>query len=177
MKKILSIVAVAAMLFFAGNANAQMTFRAGYQNLNLEVSGSGTTTYTNDGADGFYVGLDYNINLSSAGFGVAPGVNFSYFSDMMDVRVPVMFNWSEDVGNIIVGVGLGPIFTYGLGGEMYSDYGTKRFDFAVGAMIWLGYKQVRLEGGYDYGLLNRFDGTGGYKWTFNRFFVGLGYTL
>ena len=41
---------------------------------------------------------------------------------------------------------------------MYSDYGTKRFDLAVGASIWLGYKQVRLRLGYDYGLLNRFDG-------------------
>ena len=177
MKKILSIVTVAAMMLFTAKANAQMTIRAGYQNLHVEVSGSGTTTYTNNGADGFYAGLDYNINLNSAGFGLAPGANFSYFSDMMDIRVPVMFNWSEDVGNMLVGVGIGPIFSFGLGGEMYSDYGTKRFDLAVGASIWLGYKQVRVEAGYDYGLLNRFDGTGDYKWTFNRFFVGLGYTL
>ena len=62
---------------------------------------------------------------------------------------------------------------------MYSDYGTKRFDLAFGASIWLGYKQVRLELGYDYGLLNRFDGTGEYIFfvPIRIFFVFLSFSL
>ena len=179
MKKILSFVAVAAVMMFAGKANAQLTIHAGYQNTTTSVSGDGATITANDGANGFYAGVDYNIGLGTANMGVAPGAMFSYHKDMMDLRIPVMFNWSESISNdMTAGVGVGPIFNIGLAGDMYGDtWEMKRFDIAVGANAWIGYKQARLEFGYSYGLLNRFSGTGDYKWTINKFYVGLGYTL
>lgn len=179
MKKVLSIVAVAAVMLFAGKANAQCTIRAGYQSTSVSASGDGVTVASNDGANGFYVGADYNFGLSSDNFGIAPGLVFSYHSDMMDLRIPVLFNWQEDYNAVNFGVFLGPVFNLGLAGDMYKEslIKAKRFDIAIDGGIWVGYQKIRLEFGYSYGLLNRLDAAGDWTWTFNKLFVGLGYTL
>ena len=171
-------MAVAAVMLFAGKANAQIAIHAGYQNGTVSASGNGVTVVANDGANGFYAGLDYNIAISGDDFGIAPGAMFSYYSDMMDLRIPVMLNWREQFNTIEVGVQAGPTFNIGLAGDMYKDpIKAKRFDIALGAGIWLGYEKIRLEVGYSYGLLNRFDGSGDYSWRFHKLYVGLGYAL
>ena len=184
MKKVLSIVAIAAVMLVAGKANAQTTIHAGFQSGTVSASGNGVTAISDDGVSGFYAGIDYNVAVSGDDFGIAPGVMFSYYSDMMDIRVPVMFNWREQYNAIEVGVQAGPVLSYGVGGDMYKD-GTfyKRFDIGVGAGVWVGYQKFRIEAGYTYGLLNRLNDDGkaffgnDISVKFHKVYVGLGFTL
>lgn len=178
MKKVLSIMAIAAVMLFVGKANAQITIHAGYQNLKMSVSNKTVTATNNDGANGFYAGVDYNIALMGDDFGVAPGAIFSYFSDMMDIRIPIMCNWRKNIDDFQVGVFAGPTIGIGLAGDMYDDpWKTKRFDIGINGGFWVGWNQIRAELGYSYGLLDRFGGSGDNTWTFNKVYIGLGYSL
>ena len=175
MKKVLSILAVAAVMLFAGEASAQVTIHAGYQSYNIQQDNPlGSYTYDNQDG-GFYAGADYNIELNKQGLGVAPGVEFSYFKDMLDLRVPVLFNWKENFGAINCGVFAGPVLSIGVDGDLYK-YGFNKTGVALDGGIWIGYKQLRLEGGYSYDLLDRED-LDNVSVRFNKWFVGLAFIL
>lgn len=170
-------MAVATVMLFAGKANAQITLHAGYQHMTVSASGDGVTVTSTNGANGFYVGGDYSIDLGVESLAIAPGAMFSYIEDMIDLRVPVLFTYSKPFDNITLGVFAGPVFNIGLAGKMYDDpIKTKRFDIALNGGLWVGYQQFRLDFGYSYGLLNRFDDSN-ITWNFNKIYIGLGYSL
>ena len=168
MKKILSFVAIAAVMMFAGKANAQLSVHAGYQSYSLHNNGFSVSD------DGFYAGFSYNAGLDG-GFGVAPGVYFAYVEDVMDIRVPILMNYVLHVNDLGFGLFLGPNVTVGIAGDMYGDIGNmKRFDVGITFGGQVSYQKISLEVGYNLGLLKRFDGADTKS---NHFFVGLGYAL
>ena len=63
MKKVFSIMAVSAMMLFAGKSYAQLTLNLGYAPVTY------TTTINNNDSkmemNGFFVGANYNVNLMS----------------------------------------------------------------------------------------------------------------
>ena len=169
MKKILSIVAVAAVMLFAGKANAQISLHAGYQNYSLSANGYSAST------DGFYVGGSYDVQASGSIY-LTPGVYFAYVEDIMDLRVPILFNYRLNVNQLGLGVFVGPTVTFGLGGDYYSgNYGNMdRFDLGISFGGQLAFDKFSFEVGYTLGLLERVSGT---DIKSNHFFVGVGCAL
>ena len=182
MKKVLSIVAVAAVMMFAGKANAQLSIHAGYQNNEMTTTASAivvTTTGTTS-EDGFYIGGSYNME-AGGGLAVAPGVYFAYVESAMDLRVPILLNYKLNVNKLGIGIFGGPDITYGIGGDLYEENGVidvNRFDLGVTFGAQLSYNNISLEVGYNLGLLNRWkDAPTDCSKKVNQLFVGLGYTL
>lgn len=167
MKKVLSIVAVAAVMLFAGKANAQISLHAGYQSYTMSANGYSASD------DGFYLGGSYDLPAGS--FYVTPGLYFAYVEDIMDLRVPILFNYRTKVDQIGLGAFVGPTITFGLAGDGYdSNYGMDRFDLGISFGGQVSYEKYSLELGYTLGLLERISGT---DVKTNHFFVGLGYAL
>lgn len=175
MKKVLSIMAIAAVMLFAGKATAQVTIHAGYQLSSIQEDYP-IFPYDNS-ASGFYLGADYDIPFQNPNFGVAPGIEFSYFKDMIDIRVPILFNWKMRIGTMNFGIYAGPVLNIGVDGDLYKDHGTNKTSVAVDGGIWLGYKMVRVEAGYSYDILDRETNLDNVSVHYNKLFVGLGFTL
>lgn len=169
MKKVLSFVAIAAVMVFAGKANAQLSIHAGYQSFSLHANGYSASD------DGFYAGVSYNAGLDG-GFGVAPGVYFAYVENIMDVRVPILMNYVLHVNDLGFGLFLGPNLNVGIAGDAYGDGNAymKRFDVGLTFGGQVSYQKFSIEVGYNLGLLKRYEGT---DIKSNQFFVGLGYAL
>ena len=169
MKKVLSFVAVAAFLLFAGNANAQLSIHAGYQNYSLHANGYSASD------DGFYAGLSYNLE-AGGGLGIAPGAYFTYVEDIIDVRVPILMNYVIHFNDFGIGAFLGPNVTIGLAGDAYGDGDgyMRRFDLGLTFGAQLSYQKFSFELGYNMGLLKRYKDT---EIKSNQFFVGVGYAL
>ena len=169
MKKVLSFVAIAAVMMFAGKANAQLSVHAGYQSYSLHNNGFSVSD------DGFYAGVSYNAGLDG-GFGVAPGVYFAYVENIMDIRVPILMNYVLHVNDLGFGLFLGPNLNVGIAGDAYGDGNAymKRFDVGLTFGGQVSYQKISLEVGYNLGLLKRYEGT---DIKSNHFFVGLGYAL
>ena len=72
MKKIITVIALAAALCFT--AKAQYSVGAGYLNQVTKTNVSNSSSSSS--ADGLYVGVDAAYNLG-AGFSVAPGLYYS----------------------------------------------------------------------------------------------------
>ena len=72
MKKIILTLALAAI---ATSAFAQISVGGGY------LSSTKTSGNTSATGQGFYAGVDYNIQLGTSGLGVAPGVFYSSITD------------------------------------------------------------------------------------------------
>jgi hypothetical protein len=177
MKKILSIMAVAAVMLFAGKANAQISIHAGYQNYSMTVDAPivGSTTASEGG---FYIGGTYDYKVG-AGLGVAPGLYFAYVEDIMDLRVPILLNYGINMDEIGISVFAGPQINFGVAGDMYGDDSNfNRFDLGLTFGLQLSYNNIYLEGGYSLGLLNRWkDAPDDCSTKTNQFFVGVGYGL
>ncbi len=169
MKKILSIMAVAAVMLFAGKANAQISLHAGYQSYSMSANGYSVSD------DGFYVGGSYDVQAANSIF-VTPGLYFAYVEDIMDIRIPVLFNYRMNMDQIGFGVFAGPTITFGLAGDAYdSNYGgMDRFDLGLSFGGLVTFQKFSLEVGYTLGLLERYSGT---DVTTSHFFVGVGCAL
>lgn len=131
MKKVLSLVA--AIMLLGTTAMAQATVGIGYLTPNHIA--------TEDALNGFYVGLDYNIQLAG-NFGVAPGVYYSnstktssngigsgIFSAKGDfkykeqyISVPVNFNYRLPLADdFAIALYAGPTFSYGISSTLDSE--------------------------------------------------------
>ena len=75
MKKVFAFMAVAACMLFAGKANAQLTLNVGYAPTTLTYTYGGNDTKMD--MNGFFVGANYNINLTGD-LNVAVGADFRF---------------------------------------------------------------------------------------------------
>lgn len=179
-------MAVAAMVLFAGKANAQITLHAGYQNASFDLNYNGETESI--GLGGFYAGATYDIDLGMASIYVTPGAEFSYCSynknelsfNQGDLRLRLWGRWNKNLSEeIVFGVFAGPSFNIGILGDVYDDKNEiTRFDLGLTFGAQIRYNNIGIEGGYNLGLLNR-DGsnTDGASIKFHTIFVGLNYIL
>ena len=136
MKKIISIMAVTAVMLFAGMANAQTRLNVGYAPQTF------TTTYSNGGEktfdlNGFFVGASYNTNLTGD-LNVSVGVDFRYNTKsdknggslfgvsastevtktQMLVEVPVLLNYGLKLNkDLCVSAFAGPTFSMAFSGK------------------------------------------------------------
>ena len=185
MKKVLSIVAVAAVMLLAGKANAQITLHAGWQNATVKLSGGGMN-YSQD-YSGFYGGATYDYDLGMASIYVTPGAELSYCTyseegesaDQIDLRLRLWGRWNKNLSeDVVFGVFVGPSINIGIAGELYSDVDyITRFDLGLTFGAQIRYNSIGIEAGYNLGLLNRYSGDGDGSIKFSTFFVGLNYIL
>lgn len=185
MKKILSIAAVAAMMLFAGKANAQITLHAGWQNATVKLEGMGSS-WSHD-YSGFYAGATYDYDLGMASIFVTPGAELSYCTyseegesaDQIDLRIRLWGRWNKNLTeDIVFGVFAGPSINIGIGGELYSDADDiSRFDLGLTFGAQIRYNKIGIEGGYNLGLLNRYSGEYDATIKFSTLFFGLNYIL
>lgn len=189
MKKILSIAAVAAMMLFAGKANAQITLHAGWQNATVKLTppeGMGSS-WSRD-YSGFYAGATYDYDLGMASIFVTPGAELSYCTyseedesaDQIDLRIRLWGRWNKNLTeDIVFGVFAGPSINIGIGGALYSDAEDylSRFDLGLTFGAQIRYNKIGIEGGYNLGLLNRYSGEGDGTIKFSTLFFGLNYIL
>jgi hypothetical protein len=131
MKKIYFILAVAAAILFAAEANAQIGLGLGYHLFNSVQKEDGQQN--NNELNGFYVEATYDINFLEklwGNIGIQPGLRFSYAGsfDRAEVYgvpaksswnetyfdVPVFVKYSQDLGDLGFFAFAGPIFSCGL---------------------------------------------------------------
>ena len=133
MKKIFAFVA--ATVLFAGMASAQLGIHVGYAPqtyLNKYTSGSTTLTDTSK-MDGFFVGIDYNVNITGD-LNVSVGLQGRYNTHsesttllgvttkvdgtQMLIDVPVLFNYGLSLSDALkLSVFAGPTISYALSGN------------------------------------------------------------
>lgn len=212
MKKVFAFMAVAACMLFAGKANAQLTLNVGYAPTTLTYTYGGNDTKMD--MNGFFVGANYNINLTGD-LNVAVGADFRFNTKtdkdgaslfgvttasevtrtQMLIDIPVLFNYGLSLNSDLrIAAFVGPNFSLALSGKTKSDvavagwdgsteldwYGEdsdwKKFDIALTFGLELGYRQYRLFGGYNMGLMNLTDAD---DTTLKAagWFVGLGFAL
>jgi hypothetical protein len=131
MKKIYFILAVAAAMFFAAEANAQVGFGIGY-NMIACTQKAGDLRQA-DELDGFFVEATYNVNFLEKAWGdlsVEPGLRFSYggietkeqvmgvvtkaSATEMYLDLPVYLKFSHELRDVKLSVFAGPVASYGL---------------------------------------------------------------
>ena len=131
MKKIYFILALAAAMLFAAEANAQIGLGLGYHLFNSVQKADGQKN--NNELNGFYVEATYDINFLEklwGNIGIQPGLRFSYAGsfDRAEVYgvpaksswnetyfdVPVFVKYSQDFGDLGFFAFAGPIFSCGL---------------------------------------------------------------
>ena len=141
MKKTIAIVACAAVMLFAGKANAQLGINVGYAPVTLSTAttiGNNTTTSTSE-MDGFFAGVTYNYGISkdlgvafglqgryntktstgSANFVVVSGNDKSTTTQIL-LDVPVLFNYSLPLGGSAkLSAFAGPTFSYAVYGNTH----------------------------------------------------------
>lgn len=138
MKKVFAFVA--ATVLFAGMASAQLGLNLGFapQTYKSTVT-SGSTSSTNTlNLNGFFVGVNYNINLTGD-LGVSLGVNYrmnmgseettvlgvtakdTYNQNLVDV--PILFNYGLKLSDALkLSVFAGPTINFALSGKTTSTY-------------------------------------------------------
>ena len=141
MKKTIAIVACAAVMLFAGKANAQLGINVGYAPVTLSTAttiGNNTATSTSE-MDGFFAGVTYNYGISkdlgvafglqgryntktstgSANFVVVSGNDKSTTTQIL-LDVPVLFNYSLPLGGSAkLSAFAGPTFSYAVYGNTH----------------------------------------------------------
>ena len=206
MKKIFAMVAVAAGLLFAGNANAQLGLHLGYSPESW--TNENTTTELNS----VFVGVNQNIPLSgglnamvggqirlgfesgeSSFYGLAAS---KHSTTLIGVDVPILLNYGLNLTNDIkltlfagpkVSFGImgktkfeGNVVGFGANGEAdwYDEDGMNlnRFNLTGTFGLALSFQQFSLYGGYNYGLLDM-DNNDNTKTTISGLFFGLGMAL
>ena len=139
MKKVFSIVAVAAMVLFAGNANAQLRVNIGYGPMTYTTDNNGNESSFD--MNGFFAGARYNTNITGD-LNVSIGVDFRYGtkkdangatlfgltanSDVtktqMIVDVPVLFNYGLNLNkDLKISAFAGPMISLALSGKTTSS--------------------------------------------------------
>lgn len=132
MKKVFAFAA--AVVLFAGVANAQLSINAGFASQAKTFTGSvpvfGTYTDRDTNMTGFFLGVSYNLPITG-GLSVAPGIYYQNLShgtttDVIigtlhtssveqAVAIPILFNYGIDLSDGVKLFGfLGPNVTYGL---------------------------------------------------------------
>ena len=141
MKKTIAIVACAAVMLFAGKANAQLGINVGYAPVTLSTAttiGNNTATSTSE-MDGFFAGVTYNYGISkdlgvafglqgryntktstgSANFVVVSGNDKSTTTQIL-LDVPVLLNYSLPLGGSAkLSAFAGPTFSYAVYGNTH----------------------------------------------------------
>jgi hypothetical protein len=141
MKRTIAIVACAAVMLFAGKANAQLGINVGYAPVTLSTAttiGNTTTTSTSE-MDGFFAGVTYNYGISkdlgvafglqgryntktstgSANFVVVSGNDKSTTTQIL-LDVPVLLNYSLPLGGSAkLSAFAGPTFSYAVYGNTH----------------------------------------------------------
>ena len=207
MKKIFAFAAVAAAVLFAGNTvNAQLGINLGFapQTYTTKITIGGNEVKDDLNMTGFFVGVNYNINLTGD-LNVSAGAQFRMNTssdeegslktsmNQMLIDVPVLFNYGLNLtDDIKISVFLGPTFSLGLSGsskltianvegdpvDWYDKDGINRsrFDIAGTAGLSVSFQGIRLFGGYNMGLLN-LDSDDNTTIKGRNWFIGLGYAL
>ena len=206
MKKIFAMVAVAAGLLFAGNANAQMSVYFGYSPESWTNENSTTSM------NSIFVGAGQNVPLSGAlnamigaqlrcGFATEEGSFYGLASGkktttLIGVDVPVLLNYSLNLASDLkLTLFAGPKVNLGIVGKdkvvlntivgngeyehnWYDadDLNLNRFNVSATFGLALGLQQFNLFGGYNYGLLDM-DNNDNTKTTISGLFFGLGMAL
>jgi len=128
MKRIITTILAASMMFIGTSAFAQVSVGAGYLNSTSKVTAS--SKVYNTPYNGFYAGLGYDIN-EGAGFGINTGLYFSYILSTNSgsigsivsgsskttetyLDIPTRINISTDLGAIRASVFAGPVFSCGI---------------------------------------------------------------
>ena len=202
MKKIFAMVAVAAGLLFAGNANAQMGIHFGYSPESWANENSTTELSS------IFVGVNQNIPLSgglnalvggqirlgfesgeSSFYGLASA---KHSTTLIGVDVPILLNYGLNLtGDIKLTLFAGPKVSFGImgktkfegnvvgiGGNGEADWydgdgmNLNRFNLSGTFGLALGFQQFSLYGGYNYGLLDM-DNNDNTKTTISGLFFGL----
>lgn len=143
MKKVFSILALAAFFTAAFNANAQLSINVGYAPVTLasETTVAGTTTNSELKMNGFFAGLNYNMNLTGdiyLSVGAQARYNLKTEGDTANliglvsvsgeskqtqllIDVPVLLNYKFDVTNdISLSIFAGPTISYALMGNTHT---------------------------------------------------------
>ena len=202
MKKTLSFALVAAAMLIAGKANAQLNVHVGYAPQTYTTTATVLMeSETSVSMNGFFVGADFNLPISGD-LKVDLGANLRYNTKseesagvkstmtQMLVDVPVLFNYGLELKrDVRISAFVGPTITYALSGntktevlststdlDWYGDNsGQNRFDLAATFGLSVDFRDFRLFGGYNLGLLDLAEGditTKGRNW-----FIGFGYNL
>ncbi len=175
MKKIFSIMTMAAVMLLAGKANAQVSVHVGYQSYTVKTDMAGVTG--SDTEDGSYVGFTYDYNVSG-GLGVAPGAYFAFAKDLMDIRIPMLVNYVFHLEKLGLGLFVGPQATIGFSGDTYDNKVLTRFDLGATVGGQISFAKFSFEFGYNLGLLNRMDNApANCSKKTSQFFFGVGYTF
>ena len=184
MKKIITILAAAALMLSASNAFAQIAVGAGYLNATDKVKVGNDDTDAN--LNGAYAGISFNIPIAG-GFAVAPGLYYSALfakDDILSVgslkvdgkttehfiNVPVNFNLGFDLApDMTAFVFAGPTLQYGLASKtkVEGSVGGNNGDYDID-----NYKDgsnynkmnVLLGGGVGMNLMDTFQITVGYDY-------------
>jgi len=196
MKKLLLVVAV--LTFTVGSALAQ-----GFQ-FGAKVGGNfssilGDVDDAVKGKIGFNVGatVDYGFNekmflfsgleLTTKGSKVdADG--YKSTANAMYLQLPIHFAYKIAVGSgsvkLVPEAGL--YVAYGIGGKIkvdvdgvddadYFDDGKQKLDFGAGAAFGAEFGKIGVKLGYDYGLMNLYDGEGDIKLNNSNVYLSVGY--
>lgn len=132
MKKILTLVAVAAALMTGNVAKAQISIGAGYVQNDIITSATilGTTVNDTLSRPGLYVGFDYNFPLTKS-LSLSAGANVEYFTDgdtvnilglagvasdftQVDLVIPVRLNYTFNLPAVKITLFAGPTINFGL---------------------------------------------------------------
>ena len=185
MKRIITTILAASMMFIGTTAFAQVSVGAGYINSTAKATHGSSVLKTP--SNGFYAGLGYDIN-EGAGFGINTGLYFSYLMSQNSIGsidsskqvetyidVPVRASLSADMGGLRLGVFAGPVFSCGISSttdssahvvgveigtgkiDNYANSAYKRFDILVGGGVNVDFGPLRFTVSYDLGMLNRYD--------------------
>lgn len=207
MKKVLTIVAAAATMLFAGHASAQVIINAGYltqeHNVNLGTQGQQLVQDKTAWMQGGFLGITQNLPMF-ANISLAPGVYVS-FSQLDDIRlvaanggaaadtsatasaislkIPFFFNLK--FGKFFIYGG--PTFNVALSSlsNLQSVQNTSDVHYDMGAAIGAGLRfgAFRIYAGYNAGLIDRenFDFSNQQAWTEawegSTLFAGIGLRL
>ena len=185
MKKILTLMCVAAAMLITVNSNAQSQwgFGGGY------ISGSFTGKDNPDlnSFPGFYLGIDRNWAFSSMdGLSLDPGVNFIYMSKDKErlpaFQIPINLKYTVELSSdFTLSAFTGPVFNLGMTSNGYSKDDLikggrlKKWNaqWDLGAEITYSHS-IAIRIGYNFGMTKafHFDGEDP-KIRFNGFQVGL----
>jgi len=218
MKKVFAILAIAAAMFFGGKANAQLSVHGGFlSNTSPYTVSTSIATLTDTVGQyagiGIYGGLSYNIAFTEH-WGVAPGVyvnyvgknedkttagtNYTYIVNMVDINVPILFNYRIDFTDSFGIKGfVGPNIRYGLlanrafkykdgAPQLKTDLYEKssgsqnslltRIDLGLMVGVGVHFNAFQIETGFNFGLLDR-DPAKNTTQYFHQYFVGVGYVF
>ena len=139
MKKSFSVLALAAFMFAAFSANAQLGINVGIapQTTTNEVTFGGKTTSSDAHMTGFFAGVNYNLNISSdLNLSIGGQLRYNYHKEsttllgvtqttkntMFLVDVPILLNYGFGLGrDAKLSFMLGPVVSFALSGKTTTE--------------------------------------------------------